>query len=427
MTNGIKRDCINFKCTLLILVIPTCVALILSMYFSFLIFPEVNLILQSQCAHNFSSVEIRKSLIKYILPKRIKKNNILGAIQQQSVFKVSRSASDFTNYIITKNMSFIDDSLREYPVFVIGTHHKTGTYLARKLFSKVCDKMKWCCIFHVTHDSFGDVYNSLLSNKFNLLSHNQWLWLPQDFGLQNYKFIHFYRHPYQKIISGYRYHQTGVEDWTKRKLTYRNICNISLLDSTDKNSFIEEYCECVHLCAACCRMELQKYTTVYFHNKTNYIDADRQIICKYLSTVNESLQKSLNSESLNHGLAIEATIDYYENLRMARVLNETRNDNRTLNIDLDFLMSNFEFSIRKIVDHLNLQLSENDYETLVKSINFYDTKSSYLYKWSMTQSPFNHINTNRNENQVYIKYLERNADIANLYKRVFELLPKDFQ
>ena len=36
------------------------------------------------------------------------------------------------------------------PVILWGTHHKTGTYLAQKIFALVCARMSWCCIFHPT-------------------------------------------------------------------------------------------------------------------------------------------------------------------------------------------------------------------------------------------------------------------------------------
>lgn len=38
------------------------------------------------------------------------------------------------------------------------------------------------------------------------------------------------------------------------------------------------------------------------------------------------------------GLRVEAAIDYYESLRMARLLNHTSSDPASLNIDLDFFM-----------------------------------------------------------------------------------------
>ena len=40
-----------------------------------------------------------------------------------------------------------------------------------------------------------------------------------------YKFVHFYRHPFKKIVSGFRYHREGAEAWTKRAHQYNNTCH----------------------------------------------------------------------------------------------------------------------------------------------------------------------------------------------------------
>ena len=39
---------------------------------------------------------------------------------------------------------------RKRPVILWGSHHKTGTYLAQKIFSLICSRMDWCCQFMQT-------------------------------------------------------------------------------------------------------------------------------------------------------------------------------------------------------------------------------------------------------------------------------------
>jgi hypothetical protein len=43
-------------------------------------------------------------------------------------------------------------SSKEEKNFVIlwGTHHKTGTYLAQKVFALICSRQRWCCVFQPT-------------------------------------------------------------------------------------------------------------------------------------------------------------------------------------------------------------------------------------------------------------------------------------
>jgi hypothetical protein len=49
----------------------------------------------------------------------------------------------------------------DYPVILWGSHHKTGTYLARKIFAVICARAHWCCVFHVTRyvDFFKMIYS----------------------------------------------------------------------------------------------------------------------------------------------------------------------------------------------------------------------------------------------------------------------------
>ena len=162
------------------------------------------------------------------------------------------------------------------PVIIFGTHHKTGTFLAKKLFARLCSKMNWCCLFHVTRDSIHAVTAGLQNEPVNAVGHNQWIWNPNDLDIANYRFIHFYRHPFKKVISGYRYHADGTEEWTQKPLTYQHLCSTPLLTSSaplgstvvtgtgrppspqSEAGLVWEYCEAVHLCETCCRMEHEK-------------------------------------------------------------------------------------------------------------------------------------------------------------------------
>jgi hypothetical protein len=49
------------------------------------------------------------------------------------------------------------------PVVIVGSHHKTGTYLTQKIFARICSVMKWCCVFHVTKDSLVAVRHTLMT------------------------------------------------------------------------------------------------------------------------------------------------------------------------------------------------------------------------------------------------------------------------
>jgi len=188
------------------------------------------------------------------------------------------------------------------PIIVWGSHHKTGTYVAQKAFSHMCKRMGWCCIFHVTRDSINVIRDVLASEPIKVLGHTQFIWNPRELGIKHYRFVHFYRKPYRKIISGFRYHRDGAEAWClKPTINYTKACDFSpktvtsaivpykrlvdehyirggaeftepkhmeaakllkygsLLGSSNgqllSRASVQDYCHSVHLCEPCCRRE----------------------------------------------------------------------------------------------------------------------------------------------------------------------------
>jgi hypothetical protein len=62
---------------------------------------------------------------------------------------------------------------RTRPVVLWGSHHKTGTYLAQKMFSVICAKMQWCCLFLVTRDSINSVKDWMTLENTDVVGHSQ--------------------------------------------------------------------------------------------------------------------------------------------------------------------------------------------------------------------------------------------------------------
>mmetsp|Transcript_24502 Transcript_24502/g.40839 ORF Transcript_24502/g.40839 Transcript_24502/m.40839 type:complete len:626 (-) Transcript_24502:748-2625(-) len=248
------------------------------------VIPEIDLVLNSRCEHPFrgwdgklfnipiwyNSYLDRPSYINFHLEEDYEGNN--------------------TNFAISdvKNMS-------NRPIIIFATHHKTGTFLAKKLFSKICSKMQWCCSFHATRDSIHGVAYELEQEPITAMGHNQWIWNPNVLGTHDYRFVHFYRHPYKKIVSGYHYHMGGEEGWTVRPLTFNHLCRTTLLHQQQQansssrgssglttsavagagigagaapvisavdRSVVWEFCEAVHLCENCCRLEHERLVPI---------------------------------------------------------------------------------------------------------------------------------------------------------------------
>ena len=323
------------------------------------------------------------------------------------------------------------------PVIIFGTHHKTGTFLAKKLFSRLCSKMNWCCLFHVTRDSIHAVTNGLQNEPVNALGHNQWIWNPNSLGLANYRFIHFYRHPYKKVISGYRYHADGTEEWTQKPLSYDHLCSSPLLTSNkpltpsgaltgqppaagSAAGVVWDYCEGVHLCETCCRMEHEVETVGGGGARTlKQVRRSReeyQFMCDKLGrgadimgkalethlkdpsklkhfhhTATPSIQEMLLNSPPAEGILTEAALDYYENLRMAHIINETAGDPRTLNVDIDDLNSNYAAVTMRMLQHLKGVIPAGRIDEFHADLAFYDLQTSPVYRWSMSNPIINHV------------------------------------
>jgi len=226
----------------------------------------------------------------------------------------------------------------------------------------------WCCRFHVSRDSIKAMQHSLIDEEPAILGHNQWVWYPEEVIRHHrssihhnmsvpYRFVHFYRDPLQKLLSGYRYHKDGVESWTRRSKPFAGLCNSSLAKlalETDplvrvisSAHQVNEHCRASYLCQSCCRREHEN-TSLHFSvtegtegtdSKSNdtsvgYIsrhNTEYQFLCAHLGSVhpNSTLSDVLAVRPRDNGLLIEAALDYYENLRMARIVNHTWHDPNT--------------------------------------------------------------------------------------------------
>jgi len=346
----------------------------------------------------------------------------------------------------------LEAKLSKQPLVVFGTHHKSGTFLAKNLFGSLCKINRWCCIFHVTRDAFPALENTIEEEpNLRVLGHAQWVWHPAELGVP-YKFIHFYRDPYAKIISGYNYHALASEPWTKRALPYNKTCILSpgkvksvkkALESRD----VIEFCTGVQLCTPCCRREHEASAAndgkVYLpehhvsgENRRQHTGkgkrefdyrngAEYDYLCRHLGSVNTSITDAYNTLSVEKGLRAEAGLQYYENLRMVRIVNSTRHDKGTLNIDIDKITNNLEDGYRKILHHIDPMMSQSTADSLVEEAKRFDIKSSssYTYQIGLNSLFSNHISTSTKADKETVKSLLRNdAEIEALYNPLYDLL-----
>ena len=403
-------------------------------------------------------------------------------------------------------------------IIMVGTHHKSGTAIATKLMSSICIKMNWCCIMHVTRDTYPSLIETIdEENTLKMIGHSQWIWHPQEFGITNYKFIHFYRDPFEKIISGYFYHRQGSEEWTKKKLLYHKSCELlsgmgeknpkldflpkkpkyyTALDgsikvdhredgrrrtitSSSSTSFksksrnrnlmhwnpddernlskmrslnrsqVMEFCNAIHLCPACCRREHERSSVLLkelwdpqLHSRLYHMDLDHNrtylrrskgeytYLCSQLRTIKGSLYETLLNVDEKKGLRIEAAIQYYENLRMARIVNSLSDDVNTISIDVSDLQSDYKKTVKKILTYSispqETHVKNTSLNSLSESLNRFDANSGTLsrmaYKTLSYMTPGHISSAPSDDRNRLLKQLKQDKIIAAFYKPIYDLL-----
>merc|ERR1711998_662906 len=165
----------------------------------------------------------------------------------------------------------------------------------------------------------------------------------------------------------------GNERWTKEFTEYQNLCKSALYRRATSGEAtgmpgapatkeeVYDHCAAAHLCEPCCRREHQK-TEASDPKRIEYQmrpKAEYEYLCRHLGSVPEgsNLQQLLMTLSVEEGMALEAALDYYENLRMINLSEATKDDAKTLHINVDYLSNNHRAAMSQIVDHMGLDIS----------------------------------------------------------------------
>mmetsp|Transcript_32390 Transcript_32390/g.41506 ORF Transcript_32390/g.41506 Transcript_32390/m.41506 type:complete len:426 (-) Transcript_32390:8-1285(-) len=317
----------------------------------------------------------------------------------------------------------------DQPIIFVGTHHKTGTFLAKKIFSQICADLKLCCILEPSRMTETKTLDDLTEGNPDLLGHFSWQWFPEELA-DNYRFVHFYRDIPKKVISGYRYHAEGVENWSKRPSPWYKTCS---KDPAEK-------CKTIYLGKHACKAmlgvkqsELSRHPDIL--KPTSMLEKGDALICSHLSQMPQQLNSSGNLSVLSKnlfdlplekGLLIEAGLEFYEDLSMADIVNHTRSDPNSLNINLDDMMSDFEGFARRILEFINLHNGDTKlFEKMVRQMNFFDVKTSSLYNWAMGTPLFNHVANDKNiffDKEAAEMFLLNDPLFQSVYKPVIELI-----
>ena len=406
-------------------------------------YPEIGMVVHSRCRHRFRDwdgkflkVQVGKNYVAdRPRPKMsyVKENN--GALSVDRRARRLATAAAATEKTMNHN-----NNNTTHPIVLWGTHHKTGTFVAQKVFTLLCAHMRWCCSFHVTRESVHAMKDALAADAVDMLGHTQWVWRPAEVlgAGRPYRFVHFYRHPLRKVISGYRYHRDGAEVWTTKPKRFADTCTAGIAGLANSSgvtvprSAVVDYCRSIHLCEACCRREHEADrglvaggTPVAPRKYMPLSSREYAFLCTQLGRAvgDTPVATALSRRNAADGLAVEAALQYFENLRMARVYNQTAGDPRTLHVDVDVLLGRHTPTMQRLLAHLGLGLSASTAAQLLDGLAFFDLESSWLYRLGMMN--LNHIGYHRNARQqrALLETLQANAEVMELYRPILDMMP----
>lgn len=154
------------------------------------------------------------------------------------------------------------------------------------------------------------------------------------------------------------------------------------------------------------------------------LEQGKEFVCKHLGPVGRNgLSNMLTTLPVDQGVLAEAGIDYFEALTMALIANHTWNDPRSLNIDLDLFMADFEGHTRNILKFLQLPHGHSVVQSLTDDLLFFDINESPMYRAFMENPLYNHVNTNTNpQGQNASSIVRSHSELLNTYRPILQLM-----
>jgi hypothetical protein len=204
----------------------------------------------------------------------------------------------------------------------------------------------------------------------------------------------------------------------------------------DRDAMLD-YCHSVHLCETCCRKDHELLSadnskTLDLNQKTYILRNHREyeFMCENLGHLpnGSSVMEALHILPAERGVVVEASLDYYENLRMAHLANQTVNDPHALNLDLDFLTTDHDAGVAQILYFLREFISPDMANSLRYELKFYDLNNSPLYRWSMSNPFVNHVTQSKKKggqgftSKQLFNALVGNPSVMEMYGPIFDLM-----
>ena len=121
------------------------------------------------------------------------------------------------------------------PFTMVGTHHKTGTFIADKLFSAICGEAGLQC--EIVLSGSTAVQDAALiaagQRQDEIAIHHTWQGTPSHYaelaGRDDWRFVHVVREPCEKIVSGFLYHRLDWHWHWRRRFRYCLLFSTCLL------------------------------------------------------------------------------------------------------------------------------------------------------------------------------------------------------
>jgi hypothetical protein len=122
---------------------------------------------------------------------------------------------------------------------------------------------------------------------------------------------------------------------------------------------------------------------------------------------------------------MEAGLQYFESLRMARIVNLTWHDPNTLNVELNDFTNNFDDTVKAILRHTGLLARQPEKEEmLLNRLRSYDKGRQGIYAKLLSSQWYKHTTTAPPKELRRLEIMARqDVEISALFRPISNLLP----
>ena len=215
-------------------------------------------------------------------------------------------------------------------VILIGSMHKTGSELAKKLISVLCGQLSLCCYLMASDFASVDDLNALLaapSEPLDIFFSNHFEWLPEHIRAPYSHLVFWYRKPWSQALSAFSYHGQGQEGGLRFPASACATDGRQPASERDVRRFCRSF---GRLCLDAHRIATKHVPRASGAAGTQTLQLMPPAVYAFACDAvrpwigYDAMDAWANRSAHASGLAATAAAFYFQSLQMARIMNQSR-------------------------------------------------------------------------------------------------------